>query len=150
VQLIAAGHSNKEVAARLGLSIKTVETYKGRSLEKLGLRSRADLGPIRKVASPRPPFTQQRNILRRAVAHPVAVRLPRHDLATFGSPAPAIQFPLRDDQGQSLAQQRECLLLGIAGASRVPAAVLRIGPAGKFPGWGNSLLPPAGEPIIDL
>jgi DNA-binding NarL/FixJ family response regulator len=43
VQLIAAGHSNKEVAARLGLSVKTVETYKGRSLEKLGLRSRADL-----------------------------------------------------------------------------------------------------------
>jgi DNA-binding NarL/FixJ family response regulator len=43
VRLIAAGHSNKEIAARLDLSIKTVETYKSRSLEKLGLSSRADL-----------------------------------------------------------------------------------------------------------
>lgn len=43
VRLIAAGHSNKEIAARLGLSVKTVETYKARSLEKLGLNSRADL-----------------------------------------------------------------------------------------------------------
>jgi two-component system response regulator NreC len=43
VRLIAAGHSNKEIAARLGLSVKTVETYKARSLEKLGLSSRADL-----------------------------------------------------------------------------------------------------------
>jgi DNA-binding NarL/FixJ family response regulator len=43
VRLVAAGHSNKEIAGRLDLSIKTVETYKARSLEKLGLRSRADL-----------------------------------------------------------------------------------------------------------
>jgi DNA-binding NarL/FixJ family response regulator len=43
VRLTAAGHSNKEIAARLDLSVKTVETYKARSLEKLGLRSRADL-----------------------------------------------------------------------------------------------------------
>jgi DNA-binding NarL/FixJ family response regulator len=43
VRLTAAGHSNKEIAARLELSVKTVETYKARSLEKLGLRSRADL-----------------------------------------------------------------------------------------------------------
>ena len=43
VRLVAAGHSNKEIAGRLGLSVKTVETYKARSLEKLGLRSRADL-----------------------------------------------------------------------------------------------------------
>jgi DNA-binding NarL/FixJ family response regulator len=43
VRLVAAGHSNKEVAARLELSVKTVETYKARSLEKLGLHSRADL-----------------------------------------------------------------------------------------------------------
>jgi DNA-binding NarL/FixJ family response regulator len=39
----SAGHSNKEIAARLELSVKTVETYKARSLEKLGLRTRADL-----------------------------------------------------------------------------------------------------------
>jgi DNA-binding NarL/FixJ family response regulator len=43
VRLTAAGHSNKEIATQLGLSIKTVETYKARALEKLGLQSRADL-----------------------------------------------------------------------------------------------------------
>jgi DNA-binding NarL/FixJ family response regulator len=43
VRLVAAGHSNKEIAGRLDLSVKTVETYKARSLEKLGLHSRADL-----------------------------------------------------------------------------------------------------------
>jgi DNA-binding NarL/FixJ family response regulator len=43
VKLIAEGHSNKEVAKRLDVSIKTVETYKARSLEKLGLHSRAEL-----------------------------------------------------------------------------------------------------------
>jgi len=43
VSLIAQGYSNKEIAARLKLSIKTVETYKSRSLEKLGLRSRVDI-----------------------------------------------------------------------------------------------------------
>ena len=43
VRLIAAGLSNKEVAAQLELSVKTVESYKARSLEKLGLTSRADL-----------------------------------------------------------------------------------------------------------
>jgi DNA-binding NarL/FixJ family response regulator len=43
VRLIAAGHSNKEIASRLDLSVKTIETYKARSMEKLGLDSRADL-----------------------------------------------------------------------------------------------------------
>src|SRR5262249_41177460 len=43
VRLTAAGHSNKEIAARLALSVKAVESYKARSLEKLGLHSRADL-----------------------------------------------------------------------------------------------------------
>jgi DNA-binding NarL/FixJ family response regulator len=43
VQLVAAGHSNREIAGQLDLSVKTVETYKARSLEKLGLRSRAEL-----------------------------------------------------------------------------------------------------------
>ena len=40
---IARGFSNKEIAAKLGLSVKTVETYKGRMAEKLGLRSRVDI-----------------------------------------------------------------------------------------------------------
>src|SRR3954470_432689 len=43
VRLIALGHSNKEIAARLEISVKTVETHKARSLEKLDLHSRADL-----------------------------------------------------------------------------------------------------------
>jgi DNA-binding NarL/FixJ family response regulator len=43
VRLIALGHSNKVIAATLSISIKTVETHKARSLEKLGLHSRADL-----------------------------------------------------------------------------------------------------------
>jgi DNA-binding NarL/FixJ family response regulator len=40
VRLVAEGHSNKEIAGRLEISVKTVETYKARSLEKLGLPSR--------------------------------------------------------------------------------------------------------------
>lgn len=43
VKLIAQGYSNKEIASRLELSVKTVETYKVRSLEKLGIRSRVGL-----------------------------------------------------------------------------------------------------------
>jgi DNA-binding NarL/FixJ family response regulator len=40
---LAWGHSNKEIAAELELSIKTVETYKVRISEKLGLRSRTEM-----------------------------------------------------------------------------------------------------------
>jgi DNA-binding NarL/FixJ family response regulator len=40
LQLIARGHSNKEIGATLGISTKTVETYKARGMEKLGLDSR--------------------------------------------------------------------------------------------------------------
>jgi DNA-binding NarL/FixJ family response regulator len=43
LRLIARGYSIKEVAARLDPSVKTVETYKARSAEKLGLRSRVDI-----------------------------------------------------------------------------------------------------------
>jgi DNA-binding NarL/FixJ family response regulator len=41
--LLAWGYSNKEIAARLTLSTKTVETYKARLMEKLEVRSRVDL-----------------------------------------------------------------------------------------------------------
>lgn len=37
---IARGFSNKEIAAELGVSVKTIETYKARVAEKLGLRTR--------------------------------------------------------------------------------------------------------------
>jgi DNA-binding NarL/FixJ family response regulator len=40
---IAQGFSNKEIAAQLALSVKTVETYKARMTEKLGFRSRVDI-----------------------------------------------------------------------------------------------------------
>ena len=40
---IAQGYSNKEIAAQLSLSVKTVETYKARSMEKLSLDSRVDI-----------------------------------------------------------------------------------------------------------
>ncbi len=40
---IAWGFSNKEIAVDLSLSVKTVETYKVRVGEKLGLRSRTEL-----------------------------------------------------------------------------------------------------------
>jgi DNA-binding NarL/FixJ family response regulator len=43
LRFIAQGYTNKEIAAQLGLSVKTVETYKARSMEKLGLRSRVDI-----------------------------------------------------------------------------------------------------------
>ncbi len=43
LQLIAHGHSNKDIAGRLKISIKTVETYKVRSMEKLGLKGRSDI-----------------------------------------------------------------------------------------------------------
>lgn len=40
---IAAGDSVKAIGARLGLSPKTVSTYRARILEKLGLKTNADL-----------------------------------------------------------------------------------------------------------
>ena len=43
LRLISLGHTNKEIANMLCLSVKTVETYKARVMEKLNLRSRAAL-----------------------------------------------------------------------------------------------------------
>jgi DNA-binding NarL/FixJ family response regulator len=41
--MTALGHSNAEIAARLKLAVKTVETHKARLMDKLGLRTRAQL-----------------------------------------------------------------------------------------------------------
>jgi DNA-binding NarL/FixJ family response regulator len=43
LRLIAWGHSNKEIAARLELSVKTVEVHKANAMRKLGARSRIDI-----------------------------------------------------------------------------------------------------------
>jgi len=43
LRLVAGGHSNKAIASRLDISVKTVETYKARAMEKLGFRSRVDV-----------------------------------------------------------------------------------------------------------
>jgi DNA-binding NarL/FixJ family response regulator len=41
--LVAQGFTNQQVAHRLCLSVKTIETYRMRLAEKLGLRDRAEL-----------------------------------------------------------------------------------------------------------
>jgi two-component system response regulator NreC len=41
--LLAQGHTNQEVANRLSISIKTVETHRKRLSDKLGLKSRSEL-----------------------------------------------------------------------------------------------------------
>jgi DNA-binding NarL/FixJ family response regulator len=43
LKLVARGHSNKEIAAALEVSVKTVETHKSNGMAKLGLSSRAAL-----------------------------------------------------------------------------------------------------------
>ena len=43
LRLLALGHTHKEIAQTLGVSVKTVETYRARVAEKLALKSRADL-----------------------------------------------------------------------------------------------------------
>jgi two-component system response regulator NreC len=43
LRLIAWGHSNKEIATRLGLSVKTVEAHKANAMRKLDMRSRIDI-----------------------------------------------------------------------------------------------------------
>ena len=49
LRLVGAGHSSKEIATSLLISVKTVETYKARAMEKLGFRSRVDV--VRYAAS---------------------------------------------------------------------------------------------------
>jgi DNA-binding NarL/FixJ family response regulator len=43
LRLIALGYSNKEIAARLSLSVKTIEVHKANAMRKLNLTSRIDL-----------------------------------------------------------------------------------------------------------
>ncbi len=43
VQLVAEGKSNKEVAAELGISVKTAETHRANIMRKLDLHSTSEL-----------------------------------------------------------------------------------------------------------
>ena len=43
LRLTAAGHSNKIIAGRLHIGVKTVDTYKARFMAKLGFRSRVEV-----------------------------------------------------------------------------------------------------------
>ncbi len=43
LKMVALGHTSAEIAEQLNLSAKTVETYRARGMEKLGLRTRAAL-----------------------------------------------------------------------------------------------------------
>lgn len=43
LRLIAQGYSNKEIAVALSVSVKTIETYKARAMQKRGLKSRVDI-----------------------------------------------------------------------------------------------------------
>lgn len=43
LRLISWGYSNKEIAAKLDLSVKTVEAHKTNTMKKLGMRSRIDI-----------------------------------------------------------------------------------------------------------
>ncbi|BCP53925.1 DNA-binding response regulator [Kaistia sp. 32K] len=43
LRMVALGYSNKEIAARANISIKSIETYKARATEKLKLHSRAQI-----------------------------------------------------------------------------------------------------------
>ena len=43
LKLVALGYTNKEIARRLDVGVKSVETYKSRGVDKLGLKTRAEL-----------------------------------------------------------------------------------------------------------
>jgi DNA-binding NarL/FixJ family response regulator len=43
LRLISVGHSNKDIAAQLDVSVKTIEVHKANAMRKLGLRGRIDI-----------------------------------------------------------------------------------------------------------
>jgi DNA-binding CsgD family transcriptional regulator len=43
LRLIAEGHAMKEIARSLEISTRTLETYRARAMEKLGMKTRADI-----------------------------------------------------------------------------------------------------------
>jgi DNA-binding CsgD family transcriptional regulator len=53
-ELVAVGRRNAEVAAELGLGVKTLETHLSRIFRKLGVRSRTELAARAEGVSLRP------------------------------------------------------------------------------------------------
>ena len=43
LRLMALGHTNKDIATALGVSVKTVEVHKANAMRKLGLSGRTDV-----------------------------------------------------------------------------------------------------------
>lgn len=43
LRMVAWGHSNKEIASHLDLSVKTIEVHKANAMKKLGMASRIDI-----------------------------------------------------------------------------------------------------------
>jgi len=43
VKQVAEGYTNREIALRLGISLKTVETHRGNAMHKLGMKTPAEL-----------------------------------------------------------------------------------------------------------
>ncbi|RMH40895.1 MAG: DNA-binding response regulator [Deltaproteobacteria bacterium] len=43
LEMVAYGHTHREIAERLSVSVKSIETYRARVADKLGLRTRADV-----------------------------------------------------------------------------------------------------------
>jgi two-component system response regulator NreC len=43
LRMMAVGHSNKDIASALGISVKTVEVHKANAMRKLNLRGRTDV-----------------------------------------------------------------------------------------------------------
>jgi DNA-binding NarL/FixJ family response regulator len=66
LRLVASGYAMKEIASSLNVSVRTVETYRERGMQKAALRSRADL--VR--------FAARRGWLAAALAGPVAAACP--------------------------------------------------------------------------
>jgi DNA-binding CsgD family transcriptional regulator len=43
LKLTAAGFTNKEIARRIDVGVKSIETFKARAVDKLGFKNRADI-----------------------------------------------------------------------------------------------------------
>ena len=59
-RLVATGRSNRQTAAELYVSVKTVEFHLGHIFDKLGIRSRKDLITRTGAPQPRPDHNQGR------------------------------------------------------------------------------------------